>query len=134
MRMLVALLLTVTLLAVPAPVHAQACAPDAFPQHDMAGVYVSPEHRMRVEIFPCGGAYVRWTNAYGTHSMAYGSYEHLRGGGVLAERLPDMPGVSLDDSRRIAFKPAEPGYIQAITFGVYSDTIRVYHLRKSNQP
>jgi hypothetical protein len=123
------MLCAVLLALVPSAALAQACRADAFWQADMAGVYVDPASPMRVELYPCGGAYVQWDNAYGTHSAAYGSTQRLPGGGVMAVALP-VTGVPLDDSRQIGFKPAEPGYIQVITLGVYDDTYRVYRLRK----
>ena len=36
----------------------------------MAGLYISPEHQMRVEMFPCGGVYVQWDNYFGTQAEA----------------------------------------------------------------
>jgi hypothetical protein len=95
----------------------------------MAGVYVNPASPMRVEVFACGGAYVQWDNVYGTHAAAYGSTTRLPGGGVAATIMPGY-GPALDDSHRIGFKPAEPGYIQVITLGVYDETYRVYRLKK----
>lgn len=107
----------------------QACDPGAFRQHDMAGVYVDPIVMMRVEVFACGGIYVQWDNVYGTHAAAYFTNTRLSGGGVAATVAP-ASGTPLDGSRRLGVKPAEPGYVQVITLGVYDETYRVYRLRK----
>jgi len=107
----------------------QACAANAYRQHDMAGIYVSPESQMRVQVYACGGIYVQWDNAYGTHTAAYGSVGRLHDGTIAADSLPNM-GAPLDGSRRIGVKPAEVGYIQAVTFGTYDDSIRIYRLKK----
>jgi hypothetical protein len=37
---------------------------------------------------------------------------------------------SLDGRLTIGLKPAEPGYVQAITLSPFGDDVRVYRLRK----
>jgi hypothetical protein len=118
--------------AAPAEAPVTPCAATAFRQHDMAGVYVSPVHQMRVEIFPCGGSFLQWGNAYGDHMSGYGGEERISGGGIFAYGIRPDPvlGRYLDNSAAIAFKPAEVGYIQVITVGMYGEDLRVYRLRK----
>lgn len=125
-----ALIMVVSLAWLPDAAHAQECTPGALTQHDMAGVYVNPESPMRVEVYPCGGIYLQWDNAYGTHRAVYGATNRLPGGGVAATGLRSERGVFLDDSARLGVKPAEPGYVQVITLGVYDETFRVYRLKK----
>lgn len=111
--------------------YAQGCRPDAFRLDDMVGVYVNPESPMRVEIYPCGGVYVQWDNAYGTHRASYYGTRHAEGGGFAAAGVRAEPlGVFLDDSSRMGIKPAEVGYVELITLGVYDETFRVYRLKK----
>ena len=128
---LAALTLVLALSVVPtdaqAAPDAAACTAEAFRQDDMVGIYVDPVVKMRVEVFACGGIYVQWENAYGTHAAAYVSNTRLPGGGVGATVAEGPP---LDDSRRLGVKPADRGYVQVITLGVYDDTYRVYRLRK----
>lgn len=130
MRTFAVVAAVVALLLGPIPAHAQAgCAPGVVRQDDMAGVYVNPESPMRVEIWPCGGSYVQWENAYGTHRAAYATYARFPSGGVVAVGMAGQ-GPYLDDSYKIGFKPAEQGYIQVVTLGVYDETYRVYRLKK----
>lgn len=125
------LLLCALLLAlVPSAAFAQGCQPGAFHQADMAGVYVNPESPMRVEMYPCGGIYVQWENAYGVHRATYYAMQRLPGGGVAARGITATAGVFLDDSWSAGFKPADVGYIQVITLGLYDETIRMYRLKK----
>jgi hypothetical protein len=107
----------------------QACAATAFRQHDMAGAFISAEYRMRLEIYPCGGSYLQWDNAYGTHFATYGSTIRLAGGGVGALPL-DNSYERLDGVNAIGFKPAEPGFLQVITVNPYGEVVGVYRLRK----
>lgn len=107
----------------------QACASGAVAQRDMAGTYVSAEHQMRVEIYACGGAYVQWDNAWGTHYAAYGTVSRVPAEGVIARRLPDT-AESLDATDVIGFKAAEKGYIQVFTANAYGEIVGVYRLRK----
>lgn len=115
------------------PTHAaplsQACQAGAFRQHDMAGVFVSPESRMRVEIFACGGSYLQWDNQYGTHYAIYYSDTRLPGGGVAATLMPNGL-IGLDGVTRVGYKPAEAGWIQVITADPYGGIYGVYRLRK----
>lgn len=133
MRAFAVVAAVVALLLGPLPALAQrACLAGAFPQADMAGIYIDPASPMRVEIDACGGSMVTWDNVYGRHTALYFSFDRLVGSGVLAQGIKPDPtiGTYLDDSARIAFKAAEPGYIQVGTFGLYDDTVRVYRLRK----
>lgn len=125
-----ALIVAVLLALAPGYAHAQGCAQGALQQADLAGVYVNPESPMRVEVYGCGGVYVQWDNPYGTHRAAYGMVRRLPGGGVAGSGLTSERGVFLDDSSTLGLKPAEPGYIQVITLGVYDETYRVYRLKK----
>jgi hypothetical protein len=130
---LVALTAPSVALAAPADAPAdQRCAAGAVTQQDMAGTYSSWEHRMYVELMPCGGAYVQWDNAYGTHYAAYGTVQRVPSEGVIARRLPPNPDnfESLDSTEVIGFKAAEPGYIQVMTTNQYGDIVGVYRLAK----
>jgi hypothetical protein len=53
----------------------------------------------------------------------------MPGGGIVAKPL-DITPARLDSSVAIGYKPAEPGYMQVITLGVYDETYRAYRLRK----
>lgn len=112
-----------------APLQPRGCAADAFRQFDMAGVFVSPESQMRVEIYPCGGIWVEWTNAYGTHAAAYYSTSRLPGGGVAAVPMTDSP-TRLDSVGTVGFKPGIPGTIEVWTVNQYAQVVGVYTLRK----
>jgi hypothetical protein len=127
------LVLCALLLAlVPGEGHAQdGCYDWAFRQHDMAGVYQSIHDQMRVTVYPCGGVDVLWSNPFGTHRASYYGVERLPGGGVIARiALPDPSVGSLDGRDVVGLKPAEAGWIQAITMGPFGDNMRVYRLRK----
>lgn len=132
MRTIAALSLIVAVLLATAPgdAHAQACAPGALRLDDMAGVYVNPASPMRVEVFPCGGVYLQWENVYGTHRAIYYGTGRVAGGGFAAEGVRSERGVFLDDSFHMGIKPAELGYVELVTLGVYDETFRVYRLRK----
>lgn len=129
MRTLAIIVAAIAVLLGPTAAHAQGCAPGVVRQDDMAGVYADPVAMMRVEVYACGGIYVQWDNQYGTHAAAYGTDARVPQGGVTATVLPNM-GVPLDGSRRLGVKPAEVGYVQVITLGVYDDTYRAYRLKK----
>lgn len=105
------------------------CQWDAFRQFDMAGVFVSAESQMRVEIYPCGGSSVVWENAYGTHYAIYYSDIRVSSGGVAAV-LVQNGLIGLDNVNRIGFKPAEPGFIQVVTMSPYGTVAGIYRLRK----
>lgn len=110
---------------------AQGCAPGTVQQRDMVGLYVSPSSLMRLELFPCGGAYLQWDNEYGRHAAAYSAVGAIGGGGYAADGyLPDPMVGYLDSCHRIGWKPAEPGYIQLVTIGDYMEQYRVYRLQK----
>jgi hypothetical protein len=127
----------VTAAALLSPVHAVAAAPaapvacqsGAFYQFDLAGVYLSPEHRMRLEMYPCGGSYLQWDNAYGTHYAAYASTIRLTGGGVGAVPMAESPS-RLDGVGTVGFKPGTPGNLEVITVNAYGEVVGIYRLRK----
>lgn len=128
MRKLIALLLTATLLLVPTAATAnaapaeQGCKAGVTTQYDLAGYYMAADASMQVGIYPCGGSYVEWYNAYGKHTAAYVTILHLPDG-VIATGMQSSTGY-LDNSNAIGYKAAEPGYIQVIT------DVGVYKLRK----
>jgi hypothetical protein len=127
-----ALLCALLLALIPSAAAAQGCQPGAFRQDDMAGQYVSFEDQMRITVFPCGGVAVQWSNPFGTHEAAYYGVERLPGGGIIARiAIPDPYVRSLDGRNVIALKPAEAGFIQAITMGPFGDDFRIYRLRKA---
>jgi hypothetical protein len=118
------LLLVATVTTTHAAPASQQCVPNAVTQRDLAGFYESST--MRLSIYPCGGSYLEWTNDYGTHAAAYVTVQHLSDG-VVAEREYVTP-FYLDTSEYIAYKAAEPGYVQIITNG--PGGLRTYKLRK----
>lgn len=107
----------------------QLCDPAAggIAQHDFAGVYVSAVHQMRVEVFPCGGIFLQWTNPYGDHHAVYVTQRRLGDGTIIAEHAR---AERLDGSYAMGLKPAEPGYVQLITADRYGSDVRIYRLRK----
>jgi hypothetical protein len=107
----------------------QACAYDAFRQSDMAGTFVSSEYQIRLEIYPCGGSFMKWENQYGEHVAVYFGTNRLPGGGIVASKMPNTL-ESLNGTDRIGFKPAEPGYIQVIPMDDYGNIRGVYRLKK----
>jgi hypothetical protein len=126
-----AILVAVLLAGTPGATYADTCRPEAFRLDDMAGTYINPESPMRVEVYPCGGVYLQWDNVYGTHRAIYYGTRRSTGGGFAAEGVRAEPaGVFLDDSFRMGIKPAEPGFVQIVTLGVYDETFRVYRLKK----
>jgi hypothetical protein len=123
----VMLLPTGTALAQMQPV----CYGNAFRQDDMAGVYVSQEATMRVEIYRCGGSMVVWDNLYGRHAAAYAGRTRLPGGGIGAFGMSPDPLVGyLDGALTIGYKPAEPGFIQVVTVNPYGGIVGIYQLQK----
>lgn len=132
MRFAAVLVALTAILALPHGAAAQAlCQPGAFQQGDMAGVYESWESQMRLTVYPCGGTHLLWSNWTGTHEAGYVGSERLPGGGVVARvAIPDPMVRSLDNRNALAYKPAEPGYIQVITVGPFGEEISIYRLRK----
>lgn len=113
-----------------APADQRGCAANAFLQFDMAGTFTSPY--MNLEIYPCGGSYLSWSNQAGFHYATYYSSERIPGGGVGARGMTPDPntGMYLDASYVIGFKPAEPGFIQVITLSPNGAIRGVYRLQK----
>jgi hypothetical protein len=134
MRWIAGVLLLVLTLVLPAPraeAQADGCPPGYLPQADMAGVYVSMESTMRITIWPCGGVEVFWSNEYGTHRAYYLHEAEFEGGGFIARIYQPDPYVgSLDGRNVVAVKPAEPGYVQALTVGPFVDNVKIYRLQK----
>lgn len=133
MRPILAAVILFAVAAVPASAAPaeQGCQPGTFQQFDMVGTYVGTDGPIRIEVFPCGGATVLWDNAHGRHLAYYGSHERLPGGGVIANGLKPDPTVGyLDDAYTLGLKPAEAGYIQAITVSPYGEFVGFYRLRK----
>jgi len=123
--LIVAALVAPLFFAAPAEAAVQQCISGIAIQGDMAGYYASST--MRVSIYPCGGTYVEWDNAYGTHGASYAIRQHLPDGIIAV----GMSGDGwLDNSSAIAFKAAEPGYIQVLTMSDYDGMLRSYRLRK----
>ena len=109
--------------ATAAPAEPQ-CVRSATTQHDMAGVYRAS--MLYVEIFPCGGIYVEWTNAAGTHAAGYGTGAHASDG-VIATLVT---GDGLDAQPGLIIKAAEPGFVQVASVDASFNLVRVYRLRK----
>ena len=129
MKPLIVAILALAFVLTPSPAAAQGCNQGGLDQSDFAGVYISPAHQMRVEVFPCGGLGITWDNAYGRHQAAYVSIERLEGGGVIGRRMDGYAPVTLDNANGVIVKPAEPGWIEVMTFSPYGD-MRVYRLAK----
>lgn len=126
-----ALLVIAALAPTPEAAAAQGCLPGAFRQDDLAGTYISPENRMRLTVFPCGGSVVLWENHFGMHEAGYRGQERVEGGGFFARlAIPDPVVRSLDGRDMIWVKPAEPGWVQIVTVSPFGDEIKVYRLRK----
>jgi hypothetical protein len=129
-------IVAVAVAAMVAPVQVEAaplqpaCKVEAFRQHDMTGTYVS--QYMQLDVFPCGGSSIVWTNAYGQHGSVYYSAERLPGGGIIAIGvIPDpVSGGYLDSCLTIIVKPAEVGYVEVATFTANDDIQAIYRLRK----
>lgn len=105
---------------------AEQCTRGATTQYDMAGTYRSST--MYVEIFPCGGIYVEWANAYGTHAGSYGTAAHPSDGVVATL----MSGDGLDNQPGLVVKAAERGYVQVATIDANLDVVQIYRLRKTS--
>lgn len=128
---LVAVLLTLML---PNMAHAQGCPVGSHWQRDMAGMYVSEYHQMKVDVHNCGLVVVTWRNHNGWHSADYGTVESVHSGGIIATLLHDQP-YGLDGRYAVGVKPAEPGYVQIITVDSERGTTRTYRLEKyANSP
>jgi hypothetical protein len=107
-----ALVLALTFV-LPTTTAAQGCA---FPQTDMAGLYLGSPALMSVELTDCGGMTVVWSNPYGYHRAMYASTERVPGGGISAVGFVADPRVGwLDNTYEILVKPAELGYVQLFT-------------------
>jgi hypothetical protein len=110
---------------------ATACIQAGIDQNDMAGQYVSIEHRMRLTIYPCAGSELLWSDRYGTHEAMYQSVERLPNGSIIGVvAIPDPVVYSLDNRRAISIKPSDPGFIEVWTVGPFGDHLRIYRLRK----
>ena len=130
-RTIGALTLVLALSVVPGAVQAapaeQACGYNTVNASDMAGTYSAPG--MMVVVFPCGGIYVQWDNAYGTHAAAYTTQDRVPGQGIIARS--DAANVRrLDTSNVLGVKAAERGYVQIFTVNDFTGEERVYRLRK----
>ena len=116
---------------VPTPVAAAPAAPavqcvaDATTQHDMAGVYRASS--MSVEIFPCGGIYVEWSNASGKHAAGYVTEAHASDGVIAILHRGD----GLDGQPGLIVKAAERGFVQIATVDSDLNIVRVYRLQKT---
>ena len=107
-----------------APAETQ-CARSATTQADMAGVYRAS--MLYVEIFPCGGIYVEWTNGSGTHAAGYITEAHASDGVIAIWQRGD----ALDGQPGLIVKAAERGYVQIATVDSDLNIIQVYRLRKT---
>ena len=111
--------------AAPAAPAAQ-CVPGATTQFDLAGTYRATT--MHVEVFPCGGIYVEWTNASGTHAAGYSAGAHASDG-VIATLIS---GDALDGQPGLIVKAAEPGFVQVATVDASINVVQIYRLRKTS--
>jgi hypothetical protein len=129
----IAALAAATLLAFAAPTYAATAAPCAYgaiTQYDMTGVYWSAEWSAYIEVFPCGGTYIGWENNAGRHGATYVTTGRVRGGGYFLEGLQPADVGYPDSAYHIAFKPAERGYVQLITYDRFDNFFAIYRLLK----
>jgi hypothetical protein len=107
---------------------AQMCTPGVITQHDLAGTYLSAQRTMMAVVYPCGGIYMEWTNAYGQHGATYVTSRHLPDGviGTVHANSPER----LDTSNVLGIKAAEPGWVQVFTVNEFDNLERTYRLRK----
>lgn len=129
---IIAMLALLAFTLFPSEVSAQSCQATAFRQFDLAGTYVSPESQMRLEIYPCGGSFLTWSNQFGNHYASYYSTTRLPGGGFAAPGLKPDPiiGTYLDGAKVLGVKPGTPGTIELITMSPYGEILGWYTLRK----
>ena len=130
-RTLGAILVAIALSGVPTAAQAapaaQACGYNTVNASDMAGRYTSTT--MTVVVFPCGGIYVQWENAYGMHEAVYTTQTRVPGQGIIA-RFDGTSVRRLDTSNVLGVKAAERGYVQVFTVNDTTGEERVYRLRK----
>jgi hypothetical protein len=126
-RALIIVALAVTALVPSAVLAAPAqpqCTRAATTQFDMAGAYRAG--MLYVEIFPCGGIYVEWTNPSSTHTGGYVTEVHASDGVIATfhtgEAFGGQPGLIV--------KAAERGYVQVATADSSLNVVDVYRLRK----
>jgi hypothetical protein len=93
----------------------------------MAGTYTNAS--MTVVVYPCGGIYVEWENAFGMHAASYTTVQRVPGEGVIA-RADRSNDIRLDTSTGLGVKAAERGFVQIITVNDITNEDRVYRLRK----
>lgn len=108
------------------------CRSNQFDQSDIAGTY---EYRyMYVQIHPCGGVILAWTNDYGEHVAGYISERRILSGGVvLAGWIPDDKiNAYMDSTPYAAFTPAEPGWVYLTTLTDTGQPIHRYRLMKTS--
>jgi hypothetical protein len=115
--------------AAPAAPGAPLCSSNAVTQFDMAGIYRGDA--IHLEMYPCGGSYLIWRNAYGTHTATYYALMPLDGGGMLVQGVEPDPTIRayMDGSYGMVIKPAERGFIQIVTVNRF-EQVSVYLLRK----
>jgi hypothetical protein len=125
---IVASLLALVFLVSASPAHAQGGCPPNGVTADMAGIYVSPESRMRLTVTPCGVVHLLWQNEYGMHEQYYRATERLAGGGYITDAIGGGPG--LDGRGSLGVKPAERGTVQLFTMSPFMTDLQVYPLIK----
>ena len=107
----------------------QRCVSGVTTQRDMAGTYYDPEYNIFVQIYPCGGIYVEWTNRSGTYAAAYTTEAHPSDGVIATFEQ----GTPLANQPYLAVKAAERGYVQVAVFDHGRDLVgNVYRLRKTS--
>lgn len=126
-------LLALISLLVPSAAHAQGqpfCNPGVITQTDMAGRWAGDDAPFALDIYPCGGAALAWTQPNGVvAAAAYVAAERIAGGGYRANVMPGMIGPW--NTHTVLYKPAEPGAIQVLFWVPLTQEIIVRHAWRS---
>lgn len=135
-RLLIALCILVLAVALtPTAARAEVACKLGYPTaYDMVGHYESVEVDLTVNIYACGGVYVKWQTAAGLESNAYATVNHLDGGGILAIALPPIdpcPPNWLGGTEHLIVKPSERGWIEVEPLDPKDGPLEVYRLKQT---
>lgn len=129
---LVPFLALIALLAPATAANAQGtpfCNPGVIIQSDMVGRWHGDDAPFALDIYPCGGAALAWTQPDGVvAAAAYTAVERVPGGGYRANAMLGMTGPW--GTRTVLYKPAEPGAIQLLFWTPITQEFIVRHAWK----